>query len=135
MKSLSVVQAPKPARPKLPIGIAERPYAANPDLTTDAGRIEAEVLQALQTIFDPELPVNIFELGLIYGIDVDDDRVVHVRMTLTAPNCPVAQSLPEEVRTKAAAAAGATGATIDVVWDPPWVQGMMTEAASLDLNL
>lgn len=135
MKSLSVVQTPKPERPKLRIGTAERPYAGTPDTSSEKGKIEARVLEAMQSIFDPELPVNIYELGLIYGIDVDDEHVVHVKMTLTAPNCPVAQSMPEDVRQKAAGVEGANGATIDVVWDPPWVQGMMTEAARLDLNL
>lgn len=121
--------------PVLAEGTAERPYRFAPDLSTEKGQLEDRVVKALESIYDPEIPVNIFELGLIYGVDIDDDNNVHVRMTLTAPNCPVAQSLPEDVRQAAAGAWGANQATVEVVWDPPWNRGMMTEEARLELNL
>ena len=136
MKSLSVMN-PKTefGTPTLPHGTAERPYRHQPDLGTKAGRLEAAVVGACKTIRDPEIPVNIYELGLIYGVDVQGNDDVHIRMTLTAPNCPVAQSLPEEVRSAAAKVEGVHEATIEVVWDPPWNRGMMSEAAKLELNL
>ena len=136
MKSLSVMN-PKTefGTPTLPHGTAERPYHHQPDLGTKAGQLEAGVVAACKTIRDPEIPVNIFELGLIYGVEVQENNNVHIRMTLTAPNCPVAQSLPEEVRAAAAQVDGVNQATIEVVWDPPWNRGMMSEAARLELNL
>jgi FeS assembly SUF system protein len=93
------------------------------------------VLEALSTVFDPEIPVNIKEMGLIYDVLVDKDGRVGVRMTLTAPACPAAQSLPVEVRDKAAAVAGVTAAKVEIVWDPPWTKEMMSEAAKLQLGL
>jgi FeS assembly SUF system protein len=93
------------------------------------------VLDALSTVFDPEIPVNIKEMGLIYDVLVDKDGRVGVRMTLTAPACPAAQSLPVEVRDKAAAVPGVSGAKVEIVWDPPWTKEMMSEAAKLQLGL
>jgi FeS assembly SUF system protein len=93
------------------------------------------VLEALSTVYDPEIPVNIREMGLIYDVLVDKDGQVGVRMTLTAPACPAAQSLPVEVRDKAAAVPGVTGAKVEIVWDPPWTKEMMSEAAKLELGL
>ena len=93
------------------------------------------VLEALGTVFDPEIPVNIREMGLIYDVLVDKDGRVGVRMTLTAPACPAAQSLPVEVREKAAGIAGVTDAKVEIVWDPPWTKEMMSEAAKLELGL
>jgi FeS assembly SUF system protein len=93
------------------------------------------VLDALSTVFDPEIPVNIKEMGLIYDVLVDKDGRVGVRMTLTAPACPAAQSLPVEVRDKAAAVAGVTEAKVEIVWEPPWTKEMMSEAAKLQLGL
>lgn len=93
------------------------------------------VLDALSTVFDPEIPVNIRELGLIYDVLVDKDGRVGVRMTLTAPACPAAQSLPVEVQQKAAAVPGVTEAKVEIVWDPPWGKEMMSEAAKLQLGL
>src|ERR687891_2676322 len=95
--------------------------------------IRPQVLDALSTVFDPEIPVNIRELGLIYDVLVDKDARVGVRMTLTAPACPAAQSLPVEVRNKAAAVPGVTEAKVEIVWDPPWTKEMMSEAAKLQL--
>ena len=93
------------------------------------------VLEALSTVFDPEIPVNIKEMGLIYDVLVDKDGRVGIRMTLTAPACPAAQSLPVEVRDKALAVPGVTAAKVEIVWDPPWTKEMMSEAAKLQLGL
>ena len=97
--------------------------------------IRPQVLDALSTVFDPEIPVNIRELGLIYDVLVDKDGRVGVRMTLTAPACPAAQSLPVEVQQKAAAVPGVTAAKVEIVWEPPWTKEMMSEAAKLQLGL
>jgi len=97
--------------------------------------IRPQVLEALGTVFDPEIPVNIRELGLIYDVLVDKDGRVGVRMTLTAPACPAAQSLPIEVREKAAAVPGVSEAKVEIVWDPPWTKERMSEAAKLQLGL
>ncbi|MCH8251281.1 MAG: DUF59 domain-containing protein [Planctomycetes bacterium] len=99
-----------------------------------AKAIEADVIEAIRTIFDPELPVNIYDLGLIYGIDVAPDGVVSVRMTLTAPTCPVAESLPPAVEVKVKSVASVTDAKVELVWDPPWTPERMSEAARLELN-
>ena len=93
------------------------------------------VLDALSTVYDPEIPVNIKELGLIYDVLVDKDARVGVRMTLTAPACPAAQSLPVEVQQKAAAVPGVTSAKVEIVWEPPWDKDRMSEAAKLQLGL
>jgi FeS assembly SUF system protein len=93
------------------------------------------VIEALRTVYDPEIPVNIFELGLIYKIDVDDQNGVHIDMTLTSPMCPVAETLPDEVKAKVEAVHGVNGAVVDVVWDPPWNPSMMTEEAQLELGM
>lgn len=97
--------------------------------------IEKDVVETLKTVYDPEIPVDIYELGLIYNIDVRDDRSVEVRLTLTSPMCPVAGSLPPEVESKVAQVEGVTSAVVDLVWDPPWNPGMMSEAARLELGM
>ena len=97
--------------------------------------IEPQVIAAISTVFDPEIPVNIYELGLIYGIRVDANARVGVTMTLTSPACPSAQQLPSEVRWKIKAVAGVTDAHVEVVWDPPWTKERMSEAARLSLGL
>jgi FeS assembly SUF system protein len=136
-RKLSIANEPTALpMPELPdVGTAERPYTPPANLSTAAAQLEDRVIKSFEAIYDPEIPVNIFELGLIYGVDVHEDMSVHVKMTLTAPNCPVAQSLPEDVRQAAANVYGCNGATIEVVWDPPWNRGMMTEEARLELNL
>lgn len=121
-----------------PGGLREKLSQAMGDGSLDeeeAKAIEERVVEAIKTIFDPEIPVNIYELGLIYGVTVQPDRNIAIKMTLTSPNCPAAQSLPSEVQTKAEAVEGALGATIDIVWDPPWTPERMSEAAQLELNL
>jgi FeS assembly SUF system protein len=102
---------------------------------TEVDALGDRVVEALRTVYDPEIPVNIFELGLVYKIDVDDQNAVHVDMTLTSPMCPVAETLPEEVKTKIEAIDGVTAAAVNVVWDPPWNPSMMTEEAQLELGI
>jgi FeS assembly SUF system protein len=97
--------------------------------------LEKLVHEALQTVYDPEIPVNIYELGLIYGVTVDPSGSVNVKMTLTAPGCPAAQSLPAEVEERIRAVAGVTAVKVDVVFDPPWCKDRMSEAAKLQLGL
>src|SRR5512132_3192921 len=93
------------------------------------------VVAALKTVYDPEMPVNIYELGLIYKVDVDAAGNVHVQMTLTAPNCPVAGSLPAEVERKVRSVEGVTAANVELTFDPPWSKANMSEAAKLALGL
>ena len=97
--------------------------------------MQPQIVEALSTIFDPEIPVNIYELGLVYEIAVDSDNVVGVRMTLTAPGCPAAQSLPVEVVNKLKQLPGVTDAQVDIVWDPPWDKDRMSDAAKLQLGM
>ena len=97
-------------------------------------QLQEKIVEALCTCFDPEIPVNIYELGLIYGIDVDATGAVAVRMTLTSPACPAAGSLPPEVQRKVRELPGVTAAKVDVVWEPPWTQDRMSEAARLQLG-
>ncbi len=99
---------------------------------TDA--LKPPIVEAISTVFDPEIPVNIYELGLIYEIIIDAERRVGVRMTLTSPACPSAQQLPSEVRYKVKAVQGVTDCAVDVVWEPPWTKEMMSEAARLSLG-
>ena len=96
--------------------------------------IEIKVLGVLRTIFDPEIPVNIYDLGLIYDVKVDETDAVHVKMTLTAPACPVAGSLPGEVEQKIEAIPEVRTADVELVWDPPWSKDRMSESAMLDLG-
>ena len=95
---------------------------------------EETVVEVLRTVYDPEIPVSIYELGLIYRIQIEDS-VVHVRMTLTTPACPVAGSLPGQVETRIKAIEGVNDATVELVWDPPWTPEKMSEAAKLQLNM
>ena len=97
--------------------------------------MQPQIVEVLSTIFDPEIPVNIYELGLIYEIAVDADLVVGVRMTLTAPGCPAAQSLPVEVVNKLKQLPSITDAHVDIVWDPPWDKDRMSDAAKLQLGM
>ncbi len=106
----------------------------NPGLESTSG-VEDGVVEALKTVFDPEIPVNIYELGLIYNIAVDDSAHVDITMTLTSPACPVAGTLPGEVEAKAESVDGVESARVEVVWDPEWNPSMMSEAARLDLGM
>ncbi len=96
---------------------------------------EARVLEAIRSCYDPEIPVNIYDLGLIYNVDVDAEGSVRVDMTLTSPACPVAGTLPIEVENKVKAVDGVTAAKVEIVWDPPWTPERMSEAARLQLNI
>jgi FeS assembly SUF system protein len=96
---------------------------------------ETAVLDAIATVYDPEIPVNIYELGLIYAVDINDAGDVKVEMTLTAPACPSAQELPEMVRAAVLTVPGVKNVTVDTVWDPPWDPSRMSEEARLSLNM
>jgi len=112
------------------------PAPPAPELTFDQiQEIESKVVQALQTCYDPEIPVNVYELGLIYGVEVQPTGLVHVRMTLTSPACPAAGSLPPEVRWKVQEIPGVKDAKVEIVWDPPWTKDRMSEAARLQLGI
>ena len=97
--------------------------------------IEAQVIEALRTCFDPEIPVNIYEMGLIYGLEIGHDGAVGIRMTLTSPHCPAVQSLPAEIESKVREVNGVSDVKIDLVWEPPWDPSKMSEAARLQLGM
>ena len=97
--------------------------------------IKNQVIEEIKKIYDPEIPVNIYELGLIYKIDVDDKNKVNVDMTLTSPNCPVAESLPNQVKENIMKVEGVSNVNLKLVWEPPWTKDKMSEAAKLELNL
>jgi FeS assembly SUF system protein len=109
--------------------------AADKDRQAEVDALGDRVVDALRTVYDPEIPVNIFELGLVYKIDIDDRNEVHIEMTLTSPMCPVAETLPGEVKAKVEAIDGVSAADVNVVWEPPWNPGMMTEEAQLELGM
>jgi len=100
----------------------------------DVEAVRPSVIEALQSVYDPEIPVNIYELGLIYALDLDPDGLADIKMTLTAPACPVAGVLPQEVADKVASVAGISQARVELVWDPPWSMERMSEAAKLELG-
>ncbi len=113
--------APAPAAPETP--------------RQDVPGLEDRVIRALKSVYDPEIPVDIYELGLVYDLAVDEaTRTVHVKMTLTSPACPVAGSLPGEVQQRVEGVAGVERAEVEIVWDPAWNPGMMSEAARLELG-
>ena len=97
--------------------------------------LKEKVIEEIKKIYDPEIPVNIYELGLIYKIEVDDKNKVNVDMTLTSPNCPVAESLPKMVKDNILKIEGVDDVKLNLVWDPPWTKDKMSEAAKLELNL
>lgn len=103
--------------------------------TIEQKLIEGQVIEMIRTCYDPEIPVNIYELGLIYDVRVALDGGVLIMMTLTSPHCPAAQSLPKEVEMKAKTVPGVTGVRVNIVWEPPWNPSMMTEAARLELGM
>ena len=106
-----------------------------PEASRGPDAIREEIVERLRTVFDPEIPVNIYELGLIYEVAVDDAGAAKIRMTLTSPMCPAAEMLPPEVETKAREVPGVTHVELELVWDPPWSPDMMSEAARLDLGM
>ncbi len=130
MSQLPVIQPPQPEPP--PDGKDTAGMVADPARTE---QLKPEIVKALQQVFDPEIPVNIYEMGLIYDILVDQAGIVGIRMTLTAPACPAAQSLPGDVRRQVATVPGVAEVRVDVVWDPPWDRDRMSDAAKLQLGL
>jgi len=113
--------------------LAEKPVADDP--TGPGGAVYEGVIAALKDIFDPEIPVNIYDLGLIYGVDVSPDGGVAVQMTLTTPHCPVAESMPGEVEMRVATVPGVRDCEVSLVWDPPWDMAKMTDEARLELGM
>jgi len=97
--------------------------------------IKSQVIEEIKKIYDPEIPVNIYELGLIYKIEVDEKNKVNIDMTLTSPNCPVAESLPKDVKENIMKVEGVSDVNLNLVWEPPWNKDKMSEAAKLELNL
>ena len=97
--------------------------------------LKEKVILEIKKIYDPEIPVNIYELGLIYNIDIDEKNKVNIDMTLTSPNCPVAESLPNSVKDSVLKVDGVSDVGLNLVWDPPWNKDKMSEAAKLELNL
>ena len=128
-----------------PLPMVPQPAAETPAPTTDTSGLVADaektaalapaIMDTIRTVFDPEIPVNIVELGLIYDVFVDASGVAAVRMTLTAPGCPAAQSLPVEVAQKVRAVPGVADAKVDVVWEPAWTKDRMSDVAKLQLGL
>jgi FeS assembly SUF system protein len=130
MKNLPVVQPPRPE--------------TTPSTSTTSGlvvdsqktaELKPAIVSALSTVFDPEIPVNIWELGLVYDVFVDQNSVAGIIMTLTSPGCPVAQTLPVEVANKVKAVPGVADARVDIVWEPTWTKDRMSEAARLQLGM
>ena len=115
-----------------PVDTAERPSNIPPEEMT---RLTDEIVTALKTVFDPEIPADIYELGLIYKVDVDDDRMVKIDMTLTTPNCPAAAELPQQVEDAVAGVPGVREAKVNIVWDPPWDPSRMSDEARTVLNM
>lgn len=135
---LETTQAnPQPALSQEPVSVpAETSGELGPGLTGEQiETMHQQIVAALCTCFDPEIPVNIYELGLIYDITIAPTATVAVRMTLTSPACPAAGSLPPEVQRKVVEVQGVTGATVEVVWDPPWDKSRMSEVAKLQLGI
>jgi len=106
----------------------------NEGVVMDKEKIKEQITEKLQTVFDPELPVNIYDLGLIYNIDINDNGYAQITMTLTAPSCPAAQSLPVEVDQKVREVEGVTDANVMITWTPKWDKSMMSEVAALELG-
>jgi FeS assembly SUF system protein len=115
--------------------MASEPITPRTDSIDESHPLVAKVIEVIRGVFDPEIPVNIYELGLIYSVDVNDKNDVHVKMTLTAPACPVAGTLPRDVENRINAIPEVNNATVEVVWDPPWSKERMSEAALLELGL
>jgi FeS assembly SUF system protein len=113
--------------------LAKKPQAENP--AAPGGVLYESVIEALREIYDPEIPVNIYDLGLIYGVDVTPDADVVVTMTLTTPHCPVAESMPGEVELRVSSVPGVRDAEVNLVWDPPWDPAKMSDEARLELGM
>lgn len=127
--------SPTPARTRdyLDGFLAARP--AEGPVGGEGSDLQADVIAALREIFDPEIPVNIYDLGLIYGVEVDENRDATVTMTLTTPHCPVAESMPGEVELRVASVPGIRDAEVNLIWDPPWGPHKMSDEARLELGM
>lgn len=110
-------------------------FGFSKDKKIDKAALEEDVIVALKTVFDPEIPVNIYDLGLIYEIDINDDYEAHIKMTLTSPGCPVAQTFPGQVEATVRSVEHITEAYVELVWEPPWSHDRMSEAARLELGM
>ena len=132
MKTLPVIQ------PASPEASGEKRPLQTANMVNDPERhaaLNTRIVGALRTVFDPEIPVNIYDLGLIYEVIVDSSNRVGIRMTLTAPACPAAQFLPGQVKTAVESVSEVTGAAVDIVWEPAWTRDRMSDAAKLQLGL
>jgi FeS assembly SUF system protein len=118
--------------PSTPANTGEKPSNIPAEEMT---RLTDEIVGALKTVFDPEIPADIYELGLIYKVDIDDDRMVNIDMTLTTPNCPAAGELPGQVENAVAGVSGVREAKVNIVWDPPWDPSRMSDEARTVLNM
>jgi FeS assembly SUF system protein len=117
-------------------GAASPPSGSSAALSSEEiGRLTDEIVAALKSVYDPEIPADVYELGLIYKIDIGDDRAISIDMTLTTPNCPSAQELPSMVENAAASVPGVGPVTVNVVWDPPWEPSRMSDEARVVLNM
>ena len=146
-KRLGNLRGPKNQRTNEPQGETKMEEEQNVGDTTEqattgastglspAMQVRDRIIAVLKTVYDPEIPVDIYELGLVYGVEVTDDFEVHVTMTLTTPMCPVAETLPPEVEDKVRNVLGVKDVSLDLVWDPPWSVDMMSDAARLELNM
>jgi FeS assembly SUF system protein len=138
-----VASAPTPPRARVPESVArKRDYLAGflagetePKPAADNAELKDRVIEALKSVYDPEIPVDIYELGLIYDIAISEDGDAVVTMTLTTPHCPVAESLPNEVELRVLSVAGIRDAEVKVVWDPPWDPSQMSDEARLELGM
>jgi FeS assembly SUF system protein len=123
-----------PAAQERPVYVPDTPSPAAESVPTASDGVRDRVIEMLTTIYDPEIPVNIYEMGLIYDLDITGDGDVNVLMTLTSPSCPVAGSLPPEVEAKVGSVEGVRSVTVNLTWDPPWTPERMSEAAKLELG-
>lgn len=130
---LPVSDVPHP--PSEPVAEAVGGSGELPAEPIDQAEVEEAIVEALKTVYDPEIPVNVYELGLIYGVEVSKEGRAEIRMTLTAPACPVAGALVEEVAEKAGRVEGVSTSHVELVWDPPWTPENMSDAAKLELGL
>ena len=132
------LEAKRPSPPRtrqIPQPAGLHNYFFNPFMDNEFLRIEEEIVKVLRTVFDPEIPVNIYDLGLVYRVEVDDDKDVTIDMTFTAPSCPAADFILDDVQQKVEGIAGVHGVTINLVFEPEWNKDMMTDEAKLELGL
>ena len=127
-----LADVPPPSETPAPAPAPPEAFAADPLNTL---KFQPALVEAVSKVFDPEIPVNIYELGLVYGLDVDTNANVQVRMTLTAPACPAAQTIPIDVERRIREVPGVNGVKVKIVWDPPWTREKMSDAAKLSLGL